>query len=253
MPIELLPEMNVNDFKYLLFNHCGVKKGLGFTKLFQAKDKDGTPMFTTDKSGRQYPVTTSIKQENVKRFMKENPQFKDMLMKMPNADKDYVEYLCRKMSLFGLTDMSKELERHPEWANQPAIDVHHIINVKDCRLLEEQGKSFTAVNDYENMCIVSNGTLWDALNRANRMESETKSPSVHAGIHSADTIFKNQKENGDIKRTMVRLEPKPGTRCMLGFGEDMIIRDQSQQAQEQFNDKNRQIMYAVKQNEAIRA
>ena len=224
VPKEILPEMNINDFKYLMFNHCAAQKGLGFAKLFQARDENGNPLTYKDRSGKEVPVCTSAKQENVKRFIKENPQFKDMMLKMPGIDKAYVEALINKMSQSGLTDMSKELERHPEWANQPAIDVHHIINIKDCRLFEAEGKSYADVNAYENMCIVSNGTLFDAVNRAHGLsDANDKAASVHGSIHSADMVFKDKDPNGDVRRTMVRLEPQPGVRCMLGFGEDMMI------------------------------
>lgn len=224
VPKEILPEMNINDFKYLMFNHCAAQKGLGFAKLFQARDENGNPLTYKDRSGKEVPVCTSAKQENVKRFIKENPQFKDMMLKMPGIDKAYVEALVNKMSQSGLTDMSKELERHPEWANQPAIDVHHIINIKDCRLFEAEGKSYADVNAYENMCIVSNGTLFDAVNRAHGLsDANDKAASVHGSIHSADMVFKDKDSNGDVRRTMVRLEPQPGVRCMLGFGEDMMI------------------------------
>lgn len=224
VPKEILPEMNINDFKYLMFNHCAAQKGLGFAKLFQARDENGNPLTYKDRSGKEVPVCTSAKQENVKRFIKENPQFKDMMLKMPGIDKAYVEALVNKMSQSGLTDMSKELERHPEWAHQPAIDVHHIINIKDCRLFEAEGKSYADVNAYENMCIVSNGTLFDAVNRAHGLsDANDKAASVHGSIHSADMVFKDKDPNGDVRRTMVRLEPQPGVRCMLGFGEDMMI------------------------------
>lgn len=224
VPKEILPEMNINDFKYLMFNHCAAQKGLGFAKLFQARDENGNPLTYKDRSGKEVPVCTSAKQENVKRFIKENPQFKDMMLKMPGIDKAYVEALVNKMSQSGLTDMSKELERHPEWAHQPAIDVHHIINIKDCRLFEAEGKSYADVNAYENMCIVSNGTLFDAVNRAHGLsDANDKAASVHGSIHSADMVFKDKDSNGDVRRTMVRLEPQPGVRCMLGFGEDMMI------------------------------
>lgn len=224
VPKEILPEMNINDFEYLMFNHCAAQKGLGFAKLFQARDENGNPLTYKDRSGKEVPVCTSAKQENVKRFIKENPQFKDMMLKMPGIDKAYVEALVNKMSQSGLTDMSKELERHPEWANQPAIDVHHIINIKDCRLFEAEGKSYADVNAYENMCIVSNGTLFDAVNRAHGLsDANDKAASVHGSIHSADMVFKDKDSNGDVRRTMVRLEPQPGVRCMLGFGEDMMI------------------------------
>ncbi len=223
VPKEILPEMNINDFKYLMFNHCAAQKGLGFAKLFQAKDENGNPLTYRDRNGKEVPVCTSAKQENVKRFIKENPQFKSLMMKTPNADKAYVEALVAKMEQSGLTDMSKELERHPEWANQPAIDVHHVVNIKDCRLFEAENKSYAAVNDYENMCIVSNGTLFDAVNRARYSDNSNKSASVHGSIHSADMVFKDKDGNGDVRRTMVRLEPQPGVHCMLGFHEDMMI------------------------------
>ncbi len=228
---EMLPEMNLNDFKYLMFNHCAVQKGMGFAKLFQAKDENGNPLTYRDiRAAKDVPVATSAKQENVKRFIKENPQFKDMLLKVPGAKKEYVEALIKKMETSGLTDMSKELERHPDWANQPAIDVHHIVNIKDCRLFEAQGKSYAAVNDYENMCIVSNGTLLDALERSNGNSGE-KAHSIHGSIYSADMVFKDRAEDGSTKRTMVRLEPQPGVRCMLGFSPDMMIIDQQSQQQ----------------------
>ncbi len=238
VPKEILPEMNINDFKYLMFNHCAAQKGLGFAKLFQAKDENGNPLTYKDRNGKEVPVCTSAKQENVKRFIKENPQFKDMMLKMPGINKAYVDALINKMSQSGLTDMSKELERHPEWANQPALDVHHIINIKDCRLFEAEGKSYADVNSYENMCIVSNGTLLDAVNRSRGMsDANDKTASVHGSIHSADMVFKDKTENGDIRRTMVRLEPQPGVRCMLGFSEDMMIIENTR---EQQND-NRQL------------
>lgn len=230
VPKELLPEMNINDFKYLMFNHCAAQKGMAFAKLFQDKDENGKSLVKRDRNGKETAVCTSAKQENVKRFIKENPQFKDMLMKIPGADKNYVNALVEKMSRDGLTDMTKELERHPEWANQPAIDVHHVINIKDCRLFEEQGKSYTAVNDYDNMCIVSNGTLADAINRARRMGDKNDSnDSVHASIHKGDMVFKDRGEDGETRRTMVRLEPQPGVRCMLGFSEDMMVIDRTRQ------------------------
>ena len=111
VPKEILPEMNINDFKYLMFNHCAAQKGLGFAKLFQARDENGNPLTRKDRNGKDVPVCTSAKQENVKRFISENPQFKDMMMKMPGADKDYVDALVQKMAKEGLTDMTKELEK----------------------------------------------------------------------------------------------------------------------------------------------
>ena len=232
---EMLPEMNLNDFKYLMFNHCAVQKGMGFAKLFQAKDENGNPLTYRDiRAAKDVPVATSAKQENVKRFTKENPQFKDMLLKVPGAKKEYVEALVKKMETSGLTDMSKELERHPDWANQPAIDVHHIINIKDCRLFEAQGKSYAAVNDYENMCIVSNGTLLDALERSNGNSGE-KAHSIH----------------GSTKRTMVRLEPQPGVRCMLGFSPDMMIIDQQNQQQNDNRGLNSEAEKAAANSQAV--
>lgn len=68
VPKEILPEMNINDFKYLMFNHCAAQKGLGFAKLFQARDENGNPLTYKDRSGKEVPVCTSAKQENVKRF-----------------------------------------------------------------------------------------------------------------------------------------------------------------------------------------
>lgn len=230
VPVELLPEMNLNDFKYLMFNYCAAQKGLGFAKLFQEKDENGKPITYRDfRACKDVPVCTSAKQENVKRFMKENPQFKDMLLKMPEADSKYIEELVKKMQKTGLTDMTKELEKHPEWANQPAIDVHHIVNIKDCRLFESMGKSYADVNAYENMCIVSNGHLKDALDRSNDVEA--KGSSIHGAIHSADMTFKDRKEPHGTNRTMVRLEPQSGVQCMLGFSENMMIINHEYQKQ----------------------
>ena len=192
--------------------------------LLGLRDENGNPLTRRDRNGKEVAVCTSAKQENVKRFIKENPQFRDMFLKMPGIDKNYIDALIQKMSRDGLTDMTKELERHPEWINQPAIDVHHVINIKDCRLFEEQGKSYTAVNDYDNMCIVSNGTLADALNRARGMgDKNDANDSVHASIHKGDMVFKDRGQDGDVRRTMVRIEPEPGVRCMLGFDEEMMM------------------------------
>ena len=60
---EMLPEMNLNDFKYLMFNHCAVQKGMGFAKLFQAKDENGNPLTYRDiRAAKDVPVATSAKQ-----------------------------------------------------------------------------------------------------------------------------------------------------------------------------------------------
>lgn len=253
VPKELLPEMNLNDLKYLMFNHCGVQKGMASAKLFQARDENGNPLTRRDRNGKEVAVCTSAKQENVKRFIKENPQFRDMFLKMPGIDKNYVDALIQKMSRDGLTDMTKELERHPEWINQPAIDVHHVINIKDCRLFEEQGKSYTAVNDYDNMCIVSNGTLADALNRARGMgDKNDASDSVHASIHKGDMVFKDRGQDGDVRRTMVRIEPEPGVRCMLGFDEEMMIIDHTCQ-EERIAAKNTQNIGIIQQYNGARS
>ena len=50
--------------------------------------------------------------------------------------------------------MSKSPYWKPEWSNQPVVDVHHILNIKDASVREAEGKSFASINSYENMCFI---------------------------------------------------------------------------------------------------
>ncbi len=244
---QFLPQMKLNDFKHILFEHCSVNKGLKNAHLFPVTDKEGN-IKTEFVNGRQKVVTTSPKQKNVKRFIEQNKaEFREMLLKRPGIDKKYVEALIEKMLTTGLTDMSRELRNHPEWSNQPAFNMHHIINIKDCRLLEAQGKSFADINKYDNMCMVYCGTLQEVLNKSKqtyyRDQEKQTATNVHDAIHSADSEIKlegtwGEAEDVKIADKSIRLEPKQGIKCMMSFNDNGSIYDKKHLEREKRNKRS---------------
>ena len=248
VPPEILADMNVADFKYILYTHCAASKGMDSAKLFQEKDENGEPIFEKydngtykldSKTGKKIPICTSAKQRNIKRFISEHgEEFREILLKQPGIDKDYVDKMIEMMRTKGNTDMSThpDFKRNPQWLNQPSFDLHHIINIKDCKLMERNGGSYVDVNDYENMCLVANGTVKEAIERKNNNDRYApKAPTVHNTIHQADINFKNKwgkPHRGTTTDKIYRLCPKRGVRMMLGFNrEDVILSKDYEQMQ----------------------
>lgn len=234
IPPNLLADMKINDFRHILFEHFGHNKKSNYAKLFPQLDKEGNIVRSVDAKGNFKEVFKSPKQENIQRFIREEEEsFRKILMRQPGINAKYVEALIKKMKLEGSTDMTREVvEGHPEWKNQPFFDMHHIINIKDCKLLEAQGKSFLDVNKYENMCLMCHGSLDQALDRRFECEldPDAHGHSAHDIIHKGDITFKNKKKWGEndpenIPDEILRLQPKPGIRFMMSYNENDIIYD----------------------------
>lgn len=233
VPPEILPQMNLNDFKHFLTTHCSVGQSSSFAKIFPQTDEKGNIVrdFRTQKA-----LTTSAKQRNTIRFINEHPEFADLMMRVPGARKDYVDELVRQMKK-GNTDMTCFLKNHPEWKDQTAINVHHIINVKDCRTLEEKGLPLSYINDYDNMCIMGCGTLGEVMQKScSKNQKHTKLPGIHGEMHNHDTTFRDSKlyraKWGEYTKpkendVIARMEPAPGVCCMLAFGDEYCIVDEN--------------------------
>ena len=233
VPPETLPQMNMNDFRHLLFNHCSAGQSTSFAKIFPQTDENGNIIrdFRTQK-----PLTTSAKQRNTIRFITEHPEFAETMMKLPGARKDYVDELVNQMKK-GNTDMTPFLAKHPEWKDQTAINIHHIINIKDCRLLESQGRPLSDINDYDNMCVMGCGTLEEIVQKkCGKTSKYDKLPGAHGAMHNNDTTFSNnaayrpkwgQYTPPGEKDVIARMEPAPGVCCMLAFGDEYMIVDEN--------------------------
>ncbi|MBR1601295.1 MAG: hypothetical protein IJ677_06925, partial [Alphaproteobacteria bacterium] len=185
IPPEELPKLRVHDYCYIL-----------------------------DQALRKYPeqkyvkfMKESHKARNTKRFISENEEeFRAGLLAMPGIRKDYVEALVDAMKI-GITDVKKYKKNgqsvwKEEWANQPVINVHHIVNVKDADTMKLQGKKWYNVNDYENMCFIVTYPQHEAMHALEKIGFKTKS-------------FKEFKESK--KKDRYRIQPPEGVRCMLGF------------------------------------
>jgi len=212
LPPEILPTMNMSDFKHFLFNHCGCGPASSKAKIFPQYDANGNIMrdFRT-----QNILTTSAKQKNTIKFINLHPEFRDAMMKMPNARADYVDELIKQMKQ-GKTDMTGFLGKHPEWKDQQSINVHHIINIKDIRLLEEQKRPLSDINSSENMCFMGSGSL-DFL----MLNQKKKVGGIHNIIHKNEMEFSNKwgrSMPSQTKDIVPRLQPKEGVCCMLDFG-----------------------------------
>ena len=232
VPPEILPEMNLNDFRHLLYNHCSVGQSTSFAKIFPQLDENGNIIrdFRTQK-----PLTTSAKQRNTIRFINEHPEFYDKMMRVPGAREDYVKELVNQMKR-GNTDMTGFLAKHPEWKDQTAVNLHHIINVKDCRVLTEQGRPLSDINEYDNMCIMGCGTLEEVMQKkTTKPIKHQKLEGPHGAMHNYDTTFRDSKQYRhkwgeysppNIGDVVARVEPAPGVCCMIAFGEDFMIVDE---------------------------
>ena len=182
---EDLPKLKVHDYCYVLDEQLRKHPKQKYVKFMQE----------------------SYKARNTKRFISENEEeFRAGMLAMPGIKKDYVETLIKAMKL-GITDVTKYKENgqevwKEEWANQPVINVHHIVNVKDTDVMKEQGKKWCSVNDYENMCFIVTYPQHKAMH------------ALEKSIHEMP-IFENRKNIG--KKGWYRIQPPPGVRCMLGF------------------------------------
>ncbi len=184
---EKLAELNHNDFCQIINEQMRDPYTGGSVKIFNR----------------------SIKAQHTRRFIAENEEeFRAGLMAMPGIRKDYVETLIRAMKR-GFTDLTKYKENgvdvwKDEWADQPVVNVHHIVNVKDAAVNETEGKNWTNVNDYENMCIIVRHPQHDAMHA---FEQDLQG-------HYRNDVFKNRKIG---KNSFYRIQPPEGVRCMLGF------------------------------------
>lgn len=187
IPPEKLPELKVKDFCYIINEQLRNASYGGAIRVFNK----------------------SYKARNTKRFIRENEEeFRTGLLAMPGVKKEYVETLIRAMQK-GITDLTKYKENgkpvwKQEWANQPVLDVHHIVNIKDSATKEGQGKSWTNINDYENMCFIVRYPQHDAMHALEQ--------DLQGNYH--DDVFHNKKVG---KSTFYRIQPQEGVRCMLGF------------------------------------
>ena len=166
-------------------------------------------MRSASSGGAAKVFNESYKARYTKRFINENEEeFRLGLMAMPGVRKDYVDALVRAMKK-GMTDLTKYKENgqpvwKEEWVDQPVLDVHHIINIKDCSAKEAQGKNWTNINDYENMCFIVRYPQHDAMHALEQ--------DLQGNYH--EDVFYNR-EIG--KNTFYRIQPPEGVRCMLGF------------------------------------
>ena len=183
-PIDL-PKLKAHDYCYLLSEQfCG---------------------YDTSKSFRF--MKESHKSRNTKQFIAEyEEEFRAGMMAMPGVRADYVDALVAAMKE-GRTDVSKHRVNgqkvwKEEWKDQPVINVHHIVNVKDSATLEAQGKSWYNVNDYENMCFIVTHPQHQAMHALEKSAYNMRS-------------FSERKRIG--KKGYYRIQPPEGVRCMLGF------------------------------------
>ena len=183
IPPENLPELNYKDFCFIINEQMRSSGSGGATRVFKE----------------------SRKARNTKRFIEENEEeFRAGLLAMPGVKKEYVKMLIRAMKE-GRTDLTEyKIDGKPvwkaEWANQPVINVHHIVNVKDSHSIDD----WTKVNDYENMCFIVTHPQHDAMHS---LEQDLQG-------HYHNDVFTNR-EIG--KGMYYRVQPPEGVRCMLGF------------------------------------
>ena len=188
IPPEKLAELNVKDFCFIINEE-----------------------FRGSKDIRAKVFPESYKAKNTRRFINENEQeFRAGLMSMDGVRKDYVDALVAAMKR-GLTDLTKLPGYKKEWDNQPVVDVHHIVNVKDVNSLEESGKSFADVNRYENMCFIVRHPSHDAMHA---LETDLAKVGYDGKPISRNDIFYNRKID---RKFIYRIQPPEGVRCMFGL------------------------------------
>jgi len=231
LPPAMLPELSCNDFRYLI------------NEKFRDDSSDSAKVFRE-----------GYKSRNTKRFIKENEtEFRAAMMQIPGIDKNYVETLIRAMH-HGATDLNRYTENgkpamRKGWEKQPKINVHHIVNVKDCSTLESGGKkSFDQVNCYENMCFMLEDPVHTAVH--------TLENDIAHGTPRND-IFYNRKID---RKFIFRVQPPRGVRCMLGFNN--MIYDKAYlekykekttgQAEERKSNPNYHKNYQVGKHDALR-
>ena len=88
---------------------------------------------------------------------------------------------------------------------QPVIDVHHIVNIKDCAQKETNDKSFASINDYNNICFIVRRPNHDAMHA---LEQELNGHRHH------DDIFYNREID---EKYIFRIQPPEGVKCIFGF------------------------------------
>ena len=242
IPPEILPGMKLVDFKRFLFDHCsidagGKEKNISFKRLFPQLDENGNEK----RSDNGNILTTSAKRAATIEFVeKYGDQFKALMMKQPHARSDYVDALIEEMKR-GNTDMTRYLSSHPEWKDQTAVNLHHIIAKKDLFLLPRMGLQLKDINQLPNLCMMDCGTvgmmskvLSESAERSQSVKKDSWIGKIkqkllagsHGEMHNHDTTF----ENGQMVRTkfgkyvqsdenqvIARVEPAAGVVCMIGF------------------------------------
>ena len=247
-PADKLSELNLNDFKYVMYTYCDaqndtVKKSYDMRpvhKIFPETDENGNIMH--DRKGKV--VTTSAKKRFTIDFINKHPEFADMMMKVPGARQDYVDELVGQMKR-GSTDMTYFLRDHPEWKDQMAINIHHIINIKDIRNLEAQGRNLGEINEESNLCVMGCGTLQQVIERKNNFDARnTELEGAHGSMHNSDTTVKLSKvdEYGNEKRSYkaARIFPPYGAVCMLSHNSEHIMIDENIKQRQMSRGQNRE-------------
>ncbi|MDR1694086.1 MAG: hypothetical protein LBR70_02690 [Lactobacillaceae bacterium] len=135
-----------------------------------------------------------------------NKEYLRNIMGAKEKNEEYVNKLIEAMK-HGCTDLSSEKDEKgkPKWEGMPVIDVHHVVNIKDAGAKEGQGKSFAAVNDYENMCFIVRHPQHDAMHA---LENDLN------GDYRGEDVFYNRRID---KKFIYRIQPPPGVKCMFGF------------------------------------
>lgn len=223
IPPDILPEMSLNDFKHFFAVHCNVGGGYAYSKIFPQTDEKGNVL--RDRNGKI--VTTSAKQKATIEFITKNEkEFHDLMMKQPHAKQGYVNTLVQEMKR-GSTDMTKYLSQHPDWKDQTAINLHHIVGKKDARLLESMGLSFEHINSLNNLCVMDCGTVGLLAEKQNDTSKYVRIlAGTHGEAHNHETTFRNARMHKPSKwgektpptedGVIMRIEPAPGVACMIG-------------------------------------
>ena len=189
---EKLVELNINDFCHII------------NEQFRSNDNTKAKVFPE-----------SYKAKHTKRFIKENEQeFRAGLLAMEGVREDYVEALIAAMKN-GRTDLTKPPGYKDEWADQPVVDIHHVINIKDCANIKEDGKNWTGVNDYENMCFIVRHPSHDAMHLIEKMMHTIDDLGNYVAKNkNKENVFTNEQTG---RKFVYRAQPPEGVRCIIGF------------------------------------